>query len=108
MKLKQTQSYSKVKDVIKTNVEDIYLRNLTFRQLGAVQDLEDEESINYVMLNLICDENGNKFEDLNTTEDVKDLSISFIADVMGEVARCLGERFKVEQNTQPQESLKHT
>ena len=99
-KIKSLKSYKDSHDAIPTKMEGIYLKNVNFSEVGKIQNLAEEAIIEYVFMNLVCDENGEKFDDLNSMDDVEMLPIGYVADVMREVSVCLGEL--VQTNPPPQ------
>ena len=75
MKLSDVKS----KLVHETSVEGVYIRDLSLSKLEELGELEtaDEPTVALLWLfaNLICDKNGDLFEDVQTEEDIKKTSM---------------------------------
>lgn len=100
-KIRKTQGFKGVKKVLPTGIEDVYFRNLGFDRLAELQRMsiaedgdldEGKELVDWIFLNLVCDEQGDDFDDLKSSDDISDLPISFITDVVKEANRVLGEQ----------------
>ena len=108
-KLRDTKGFGQVKTVLKTGIEGVYFRNLGWSKLAELQQLarqgqqlpedpeSDLETITWVFFNLVCDANGEPFEDLIVNEDLNDLPVSFVGDVVREAVRIMGELHRVEE-----------
>ena len=75
MKLSDVKS----KLVHETSVEGVYIRDLSLAKLEELGELEtaDEPTVALLWLfaNLICDKDGELFEDVQTAEDIKQTSM---------------------------------
>ena len=75
MKLSQVKS----KLIHETEVEGVFIRDLSLAKLEELGNLEKGEESTAALLwlfgNLICDENGDLFEDVQTEPEIKEISM---------------------------------
>ena len=76
-------------------IEGAYAKPLTFGQLNemeAIGELKGKEGENVLLelmlwqgRNLLCDENGESFEDFSSREEIEKLDFGFIQEVQGAI-----------------------
>ena len=83
---------------LETSVTGLYLKDLSLVELKKLTSREGGESDGEVgsniILELLCSENGESFDDINTPEDLDKLKISHLKAISGDIK----EVFKVQGN----------
>ena len=74
------------REIHSTSIDGIYFREPDFKLAAELEKLKNQDDIlTLIFCNLVCDQDGNQFENCTTLEDVKKLPISTLTKLQGDV-----------------------
>ena len=78
-------------DRLETSIPGLFVRDIPIVELEAMQDeAGDDEDLGFLYFDrILCDENGEKFEDVGSKEDVKKLGQLKLAAISRAVSEAL-------------------